>query len=221
MYLLYRVRLWATLTLLFCAHSLPGQFIAFNDHAPGSGTHSNATTWSCLVVPTGGALKNVANGVDTPVTLNISRTGVGTATGGSTAGYPQIGTPAQITFTNYVDFVGSPGAAVQISNVVLHYTFSNLDPAKRYNFKGSAVRAGVGGNYTNRWTKVAILGATSYAAQHTANVIAADRQPTLAANEAAVNFGINLTGDMLVWDQIIPGAGGTFEITCEFYRGPL
>jgi len=43
----------------------------------------------------------------------------------------------------------------------------------------------------------------------------------LAANEAAVNFGVNLSGDMLVWDEIAPAPGGTFEITCEFYQGPL
>src|ERR1044071_2033589 len=143
MYSIDRIRWLASFSFLFFVHSIAAQFIAFNDHAPGTGTHSNASSWSCLVVPTGGLLKNIATGSDTPVSLNISRTGTGAATGGSAAGYPQIGTPAQITFTNYVDFIGSPGAAVQISNVVLHYTFSGLNPAKRYNFKGSAVRAGV------------------------------------------------------------------------------
>src|SRR6185369_581999 len=31
----------------------------------------------------------------------------------------------------------------------------------------------------------------------------------------------NLTGDMVVWDQIDPGADGTFEIICDWYRGAL
>jgi hypothetical protein len=219
---MYRVILWsAGFGWLACSLPLPAQFIAFNDHAPGAGTHSNTTVWSCLISPNGGLLKEIATGLDTPVRLDITRTGVGAATGGSAASYPQIGTPAQVTFTNYVDFIGTPGAAVQISNVVVHYSFSGLDPAKRYNFKGSAVRGGSGGNYTNRWTKVAIAGADSSIPQHTANVIASDRQSTLAANEVVVNFGVNFAGDMVVWDQIDPGADGTFEITCDFYRGAL
>src|SRR6266850_890816 len=204
---------------------IQGQFVAFNDHAPGPGTHPNTTTWSCLAAPNGGLLKNITNGVNTAVTLEITVTGVGIQ-GGSTAGYPQIGTPAHLTFTNYVDFVGTSDkpAVHQIPNVVVHYTFTGLDAAKRYNFKGSAVRAGSAvspANYTNRWTKVSILGADSYDSLHTANVITSARQPTFAPNEVAVNFGVNLTGDMVVWDAIDPGADGSFEVTCDFYQGPL
>jgi hypothetical protein len=200
---------------------LQAQFVAFNDHAPGTGTHSNATRWSCLILPTGGPLKNIIDGLDTPVTLNITRTGNGSAQGGPQAAYPQIGTPANVTFTNFVDFVGTPGAAVQITNITVHYTFSGLDPSKRYNFKGSAVRGGSGGNYTNRWTKIAITSVDSFTSQHTANIVTSSQEPTLAANEAVANFGVNLTGDMVVWDQIDPGVDGTFEVTCDFYRGPL
>jgi len=210
----------AAIIVLF-ATPLYAQFVAFNDHAPGSGTYSNTTTWNCLVAPTGGLLKNITNGVDTAVSLNISQSGIGTAVNATLAGNPQIGTPANITFTNYVDFQGAGQASVQISNVVLHYTFTGLDPAKRYNFIGSAVRGGLSSNYSNRWTKVAINGADSFLSDHTANVITTDQEPTLAANEAAVNFGVNFTGDEVVWDQIDPGPDGAFEITCEFYRGPL
>jgi len=197
---------------------LQAQFVAFNDHAPGTGTHVNATRWSCLVAPTAGPLKNIVDGLDTPVTLTITH--VGTAQGGSAAAYPQIGSPAHVTFTNFVDFVGTPGAAVQITNV-MRYTFSGLDPAKRYNFKGSAVRGGSASSYTNRWTKITISGADSFTSQHTANIVTSSQQPTLGDNEVAANFGVNLTGDMVLWDQIDPGADGTFEIICDWYRGPL
>src|SRR5260221_7251107 len=161
----------AAAILVLFAGPLYGQFVAFNDHAPYLGTSPNATTWNCLVAPTGGLLKNITNGEDTAVSLNISQSGIGTAMLSALAGYPEIGTPANITFTNYVDFKGSSGASVQISNVVMHYTFTGLDPAKRYNFTGSAVRGGLNSNYSNRWTKVAINGADSYVSAHTANVI--------------------------------------------------
>jgi len=124
---MYRAILWsAPFGWFACSVPLPAQFVGFNDHDPGAGTHSNTTVWSCLIAPNGGLLKEITTGVDTPVRLDITRTGVGAATGGSAASYPQIGTPAQVTFTNYVDFIGTPGAAVQISNVVVHYSFSGL-----------------------------------------------------------------------------------------------
>src|SRR4051812_16918103 len=212
---------WFRLLLVLLPSTSQAQFVAFNDHAPGPGTHPNTTVWDCLVEPTSGLLKNITNGLNTQVTLSITRTGAGMVGGGATAGYPQIGTPANVTFTNYVDFVGTPGAAVQISNVVVHYTFTGLDPTKRYLFKGSAVRGGTGVGYTNRWTKIAILGADSYASAHTSNVITSARQATFGPNEVAVNFGVNLSGDMVVWEGIDPGPDGSFEVTCDFYRGAL
>jgi len=41
----------------------------------------------------------------------------------------------------------------------------------------------------------------------------------LAANEAAANFGANSTGDMFQWDNIDPGADGSFAIVCNQYQG--
>src|SRR5439155_14526055 len=76
-------------------------------------------------------------------------------------------------------------------------------------------------NYTNRWTKVTILGADAYTSAHTSNVVTGARQSTLTNNEAVVSFGVNFSGDMVVWNDINPGADGTFDITCEQYRGPL
>ena len=211
----------AVFFLFIAASPAPAQFVAFNDHAPGLGTHSNATTYSSLVVPSGGPLTNITSGLETPVSLTNTSTGSGLYQGGAAAGYPAVGTPAYLTFTNFVDFVGSPSASVHISNVVVHYTFSGLNVSNRYSFKGSAVRGGNGANYSNRWTKVSLLGAVAYTSQHTAKVVTTATQPTLADNEAVVNFGVNLTGDMVWWDDIEPAPDGTFEITCEFYRGPL
>src|SRR5205085_7165029 len=68
--------------------------------------------------------------------------------------------------------------AIQLAsnNSFVVLTFSNLNPSLRYNFKGSAVRGGTG-DYTNRWTKITILGATSAAAAHTANALTSVQAP--------------------------------------------
>src|SRR4051812_25926820 len=60
---------------LLWAARIQAQFVAFNDHAPGTNyTAPFTTTWDCLIAPTGGLLKNINTGLDTPVTLNITRT---------------------------------------------------------------------------------------------------------------------------------------------------
>src|SRR5437870_209047 len=117
----FRVGRLAAVAWLVFGGATQAQFVAFNDHAPGSGTHSNATTWDCLTEPRGGLLKNITNGVDTAVTFtNFEVRGdLSIFMGGSAAAYPYIGTPANVTFTNYVDFVGTPNASVHLSNTVL------------------------------------------------------------------------------------------------------
>jgi hypothetical protein len=196
-------------------------WVAFNDHAPGGLTHVNTTIWNVLGDAPGstGSLKNITNGSTLPVTLTITRSG--SVQGGGLTDYPSAGTPAYNTFNGFVDFVGSPNPAIQVpAGSLVTYTFTGLDPAKRYSFKGSAVRGGSGSNYTNRWTEVEIVGAASFTSAHTANVVTSAQAPAdLTPNQVAVNFAVNFLGDMVDWENIDPGADGSIAITCTQYFG--
>src|SRR5438552_2939887 len=72
-----------------------GQFVAFNDHAPGTGTAANTTTWTADAVDypnaNTGPLKNITSGANLPVTVTASMQGNITWEG--TQGNPAAGTP--------------------------------------------------------------------------------------------------------------------------------
>src|SRR4051794_16461007 len=92
------------------------QFVAFNDHVPTNQpqTHINATTLNALTGLAAGTnlvMKDITTGSPTPVTLTVSRTGA--ATGGAGAGVPNPGTPAALTFNNFVYFGSATGSAIQ------------------------------------------------------------------------------------------------------------
>src|SRR5262245_51632580 len=127
------------------------QFVAFNDHAPGAGTAANTTTWNVFGDAPGssGPLKNISTGANLPVTLTITRSATG-VTAASSQGSPSPGTPLYNTFNGFVDFEGSPNPSVELAGGAVTYTFTGLDPAKRYSFKGSSVRGNPA--YTDRWT---------------------------------------------------------------------
>src|SRR5258706_5259858 len=148
------------------------QWVAYNDHAPGSigtQTHTNATT-NNIRLGTSGPLKNIANGTNLPVTLSITRSGTGIsyATLGAS---PLSATPLFSSFSGFVFFGSSTDSNVELTNSTVTYTFTGLNPAKRYNFRGGAVRGLSPVTQSNRWTKVDITGATSFDALHSANVI--------------------------------------------------
>ncbi len=144
-------------------------------------------------------------------------------TAGNAAENPAPGTPAYVTFNGFVDFKGTLQEAVQLATnssfAVL--TFSGLNPSMRYGFKGSAVRGN--GTYTNRWSKVSILGAAYAAPNHTSNALTTAQAPTdLGPSDAAFCFGVNTNanqGDMAVWEDIDPGPDGTFQIVSTRYIG--
>src|SRR6188508_2116966 len=131
------------------------QFTAFNDHFSGPGTHANATTWN-VYGTTGGApgstgpLKDINTGGNLPVTITITNLAVG---GGTTAGGPNAGTPAYNVFNGYCDWGnGTVNHAIQTSAAqAVGRRFTGLDPAKRYRYTATAVRAG---GYADRWTKI-------------------------------------------------------------------
>ena len=112
-----------------------------------------------------GHLKDVVAGTTLPVTLSItnSATGLNFIQFGQN---PLANTPLYNAFNNFVVFgsVGTvPDANVEMTNAVatVTYTFTGLNPNKKYSFKGGAVRGLSLLQGSNRWTRVEIVGATS------------------------------------------------------------
>lgn len=201
------------------------QFVAFNDHAPGPGTAPNTTSFSAdpSITPpaTNGPLKEITSGVVLPAIVNVSAQGNVTWEGNQ--GNPAPGTPLYTNFNGFVDFQGTPNPSIAINGAgaYLTYTFSGLNPAKRYSFRGGAVRAN---GYIDRWTLMEITGANSFISAHTVNAITSTQVPALAANQAVFNFGSNdspISGDMADWENIDPGADGTFSIVSTHYQGTI
>ncbi len=199
------------------------QFVAFNDHAPGtigSTTSSNATTYNIFgrAPGTSGLLEDVASGSSLGVTLTITTNGWVVAS--SAAGNPSPGTPLYNVFNGYVDFqgAGNPDAAAQLyPNATVTYAFSGLNTNRVYSFIGSAVRGGSGGTYPQRWTTFALNGARGFQSAHTAGCYTNG----LATNQVAINTGVNTNGDMADWENIIPAANGTLSVVSTQYMGPI
>src|SRR5437660_6931137 len=208
------------LLMLLTSGGARAQFVAFNDHAPGIGTHPNATTWNIFGNAPGasGSLKDINNGSLLPITLTITRSG--TVNAAPNGANPNAGTPLYNTFNGYVDFAGA-GDADAVAQVTgsstVTYTFTGLNPNKSYSFKGSAVRGGVGGTYPQRWSLFQIDGATSFTSAHTSG----GYTNGLAANQVAINTGVNTSGDMADWENIVPGTNGSLAVTTTQYTGPI
>jgi hypothetical protein len=213
----------AGIMLLAMAEGAQAQFVSFFDHARGTGTHQLTLVFPATTSGSTGNFTNVSTGVTVPITLTSTTSNNGALVNGApAAGLPAPGTPAYNTFDSYVDFVGSPGASIQIpSNCFLVFTFSNLNPEARYSFRGSAVRGSDA--YTNRWTKVTILDVDAATPNHTSNALTSVQAPAdLGPSDAAFLFGQNHLpnqGDMAVWEDIDPGPDGVFQIVCTRYTG--
>jgi len=220
----------AFLFLGSAAHT-PAQFVGYFDHVRGAGTHQYSLVFRADISGSSGLFTNIASGVATPVTLTATSSGTGNPiTTGSLAAEPAPGTPAYNTFNGFVTFgTNNNNNAIQVPvNTFLTYTFSNLNPNARYNFKGTAVRGGPTGlttNYTNRWTKITIVGADAATPNHTANVVTSAQEPLdLGPDDVALQTGVNNLpgqGDMAVWDDIVPGSDGMFQIVCTRFTGAL
>lgn len=204
------------------------QWRAFNCQAlPGA--HPNDTFYT---VPgwgtTSGPLKNIATGAFLPAYLTITN-------GGSIQGAyplnapPLAGTPAYIIFNGYVSWRDPSGTAADhfrlFADGVIGYRFTGLNPQKRYRFTATVVRGGVPGSgapnyYSNRWTRVELVGAYSSVVAHTAGVITTDDFPAdLTGTQVAFNSGVNTSGDVVAWEEIVPGQGGSFTMLCTKYGG--
>jgi uncharacterized repeat protein (TIGR01451 family) len=185
---------------------------AYVDHSPGPGTLSTVTR---LDIGSAGSLRNVAGGATLPAFLSIRRS---TATiSGSIGTAPDAGTFAAQIFGGYCDFVTGTSANVPITEPdSVSYAFSRLDPNRRYNFRGTAVRGNP--DYVNRWTLAELMGTRSFQAGHTTGCLT-EGTGTIQSNQAALNTGDNRPGEVVGWDNIQPARDGTFTIVCTQYRG--
>ena len=210
------IRRCGFVTFLCLSTISQAQFVAFNDHCPGPGTATNVTTWNIMGNSPGsnGPLKNIDSGAALPVTVNITRSG--SISTGPTGANPDPGTPLYNTFHGYVDFQGTNSdAMVQVPvGAFVTYTFSGLNPAKIYSFRGGVVRGNP--SYTNRWSLFEMDNATSFVSAHAGGLTSG-----LASNQVAMNVGVNNDGEMVDWENIVPSAGGTFSVTTTQYTGAV
>lgn len=211
-------------------------WIAYNDHSPGVATSPATTTYDILgfgpqgglPLPTGGPLRNVFTGAILPAQVQITTTGE--TAPGNNPNIPAAGSPFFTNFSGFVDFKGNNdfpngpdtgptyGMCTVTTNAFVTYIFTNLDPNRRYSFKGATTR-GVA-SYTNRWTMVEILGASSFVSAHSTGVVTTVQAPaSLDINQAAANFGYNARGDIINWENIDPGPDGTFSVRNTRYAG--
>ena len=194
-------------------------FTAYNDAVQGSQTHSNATAYTDNGGDSSGLLKDITSGADTSVLLSTS--GVGHNWGG-TGGSPAAGTDAGNIFGGYVDFTSSMGnSSLEIAGADSYtYDITNLDPGNTYEFAGTAVRGNDG--YTDRWTRVTLLGADSLTAAHSSGdgIITAG----MPSNEVVIWVGANhqsSQGFVVQWTDITPGVDGQITVISQQYTGAV
>lgn len=195
-----------------------GQLVSFNDYAPGGGTHPNATTYG----PAGtsgsqGPLKDIVTGAGT--TANVLVYGSGFSYG-PLQGSPGYGTPAFIVFDGYVDFVGDPNPALELSaSASVTYFFSGLDASGEYNLQGTAIRGE--GSYRDRWSLFQLAGTRGFTSRHSAGTLTMSNVASLGASQVAINTGDNSQGEVAWWEHIRPSIDGTFSVVSTKYSGPV
>jgi hypothetical protein len=201
---------------------------AFNDYRPSELTHQFATTYDLRNTDEGGSLLDVDTGEFLNATVRVLVEGDGTPDDfGAISAAVNEGSPAYQWFNGFVDIGGpdNPGLPGLRSSTAtkLILIFENLDPSKRYNFRGTVARAG---GYDDRWSVFGITGAESYVTAHqdgsaNQNLFTQATFPSagLQPHQVALNTGDNKAGSLVGWDAIDPGADGTFEIEAAHYIG--
>ncbi|MGE4181934.1 MAG: hypothetical protein AB7J34_19080 [Limisphaerales bacterium] len=198
---------------------------AFNDYRPTDGiTSPNATGYDLRVTDDGGILRDIATGADLPVSVYVVVEGDLTPDDFGANSPVNAGSPADLLFQGKVDVGNSGIPGVRASgNTSLILNFSGLNPARRYNFRGTASR---GGNYNDRWSLFTLSGTEAFADAHVdgsanLNIFTKATFPAsdLAANQVALNTGDNKAGSLVGWDNIEPGADGIIEISAQQYTG--
>ena len=218
------VRFVSLFVLPYLAYAQPVTlWKAYNDYRPGTNTHVNATGYDLRVTDEGGPLKNIETGIDLPATVRVVVEGDAIPDDFGANSNVDPGSPAALLFNGFVEIGGAanpglPGVrASAFTKLIL--VFENLDPTKRYNFRGTVAR---GGGYNDRWSVFGITGADSYVAAHVDGsnnknifTLATFSTGTLGTNQVALNTGDNKAGSLVGWDNIEPGADGSFSIEAE------
>ena len=205
-------------------------WVAFNNRAPPP---ANVTAYSPDTARNGpfeGLLRNVLFGNTLPAFMSFT-TNVGATGNAGTMGAPLAGTPADTIFSAHATWTGTnAGYNIRTTGEVA-IVFTGLNPAKTYKLAATAVRGGGSGDYSNRWTQAELVNAVSYTVAHTPGVLTSAQWPALTAGQAALNTGLNITnlageatGDVFIWNNIVPAAGpgssptnGTFTVLTKQY----
>ncbi|MCI0746814.1 MAG: Ig-like domain-containing protein, partial [Verrucomicrobia subdivision 3 bacterium] len=214
-------------------------WVAYNDQVPnynnpvnGWVTHSRTTGHDMGEAGATGNLINFYSGEQLDVIMTSFHTGPLHNFGLAVA--PNTNTPAAQLFRGIID-ISNEGNAQPAGNVIgvqfspedyATFTFSGLDPNKRYVFRGTAVR---GGSYPLRWTVATIIGARTFVDAHingvggaSASVLTSNNFPaSLEPGQAAWNAGDNRAGAVIGWDFITPAEDGTFSIQSSNYVGQI
>ena len=198
---------------------------AFNDYRPTDGvTSPNATTYDLRIQDDGGVLRNIATGADLEASVHVTVEGNATPDDFGALTGPNTNSPAAKLFQGKVDLwnAGLPGIR-NSAETKLILDFTGLDPTKRYNFRGAISR---GGNYDVRWTIFTIVSADAYVHAHedgsvNKNIFTKATFPAsnIETNQVVLNSGENKVGSLVGWDNIEPGADGTFSIVAQQYVG--
>jgi len=203
---------------------LQAQFVAFNDHDgwtaaihPFTTTYSFSDYGSSFSNVVQGRLRNIIDGefVDAQVRIEYFGYSSFPSTNGNTFA---PGTPAALIFgcvgddPCFADFRDN-SARVGGSRSATH-TFSDLNPARKYQFIGT----GMGELFTNDTTRYTITGAVSFVNAHTSNCVTQSTYiypGTYSSNIVIVPTGRNHEpgfGDMAVWNDIRVGTNGSFTV---------
>ncbi len=214
------------LTLSLLAQAQPTVlWEAFNDHRPTDGvTSPNATGYDLRATGDGGVLKNIKTGADLSPSIEVMVEGDATPDDFGANSPVNAGSPADKLFKGKVDIgnAGLPGIR-NSANTKLILIFKGLNPARRYDFRGTVSR---GGGYNDRWSVFTLVSADAFVAAHedgsnNKNIFtkATFDKSTLGPNQVALNTGDNKAGSLVGWDNIEPGADGTFSIEAQQYVG--
>src|SRR5262245_46745616 len=203
------------------AQQIVTNWVVYNDHRPGPaptpttwGTAANVNSYDMRVGP-GGNLVDFLTGQPLAATLTVTPNGA--PDDFPTCVEPNINSPAGKLFFGVVD-VANTSSTIGVrysADTYVTLTFTGLDPAKNYVFRGTGVR---GGSYPLRWSVATIVGAEGFIDAHSAGVYTARDYPgSMEPGQAAWNSGDNRAGALLGWDFITPAADGSFSIISSNY----
>jgi len=218
----------AFLSLTVPANADTPNWTAYNDHIRSTNTGNNVSTYSITTTNgAGGPLTNYDTGEVLPAGVSITFEGSVGDTVSTMAPPNPLEGPAGTIFQGKVDFLGGTGIRFPASNWGIGnvaITFTNLDPAKKYSFRGTSIR---GANYPGRWNLVTLAGAMGATPAHETGFgspgIVTNGWPTYGDSlmpdlQALYNCGNNTNGDVVGWDNIVPN-GTSFSIINSNWQG--